>query len=44
MLESEGLLEAEYSQLEKRKTITYRLSYLKIYPAGSDDVAVYENR
>lgn len=44
MLESDGLLEAEYSQVEKRKTITYRLSYLKIYPSASDDVTVYENR
>ena len=42
MLESEGLLEAEYSRLEKRKTITYRLSYLKIYPTVSDQVTVNE--
>lgn len=42
MLESEGLLEAEYSHIEKRKTITYRLSYLKIYPTISDPVTVNE--
>ena len=29
MLESDGLLEAEYSMVQKRSTITYRLSYLK---------------
>ena len=40
MLESEGLLEAEYSHTAKRKTITYRLSYLKIYPAREDDSVV----
>lgn len=40
MLESEGLLEAEYSHIEKRKTITYKLSYLKIYPALSDEVTL----
>lgn len=40
MLESEGLLEAEYSHIEKRKTITYKLSYLKIYPAVSDEVTL----
>lgn len=38
MLESEGLLEAEYSFIEKRKTITYKLSYLKIYPTHTDEV------
>jgi len=43
MLESEGLLEAEYSKIEKRRTITYRLSYLKIFPTASD-VAVSELR
>jgi hypothetical protein len=40
MLESEGLLEAEYSHIEKRKTITYKLSYLKIYPSLSDEVTL----
>ena len=40
MLESEGLVEAEYSRIEKRKTITYKLSYLKIYPTLSDDVTL----
>ncbi|HEX8040692.1 MAG TPA: hypothetical protein VF490_16155 [Chryseosolibacter sp.] len=44
MLESEGLLEAEYSQIEKRKTITYKLSYLKIYPTASDEVTLNEGR
>jgi hypothetical protein len=34
--ESEQLLEAEYSVVEKRKTITYRLSYLKMYPKTSE--------
>ena len=43
MLESEGLLEAEYSRIEKRRTITYRLSYLKIFPTASD-VTVSEFR
>jgi hypothetical protein len=36
MLESDGLLEAEYSRIEKRRTITYRLSYLKIFPSATD--------
>jgi hypothetical protein len=44
MLESDGLLEAEYSVLEKRKTITYRLSYLKIYPTEKEEVTVYDYR
>ena len=39
MLESDGLLEAEYSKIEKRKTVTYKLSYLKIYPAP-DNISV----
>ena len=30
------LLEGEYSKIEKRKTITYRLSYMKIYPKSSE--------
>jgi hypothetical protein len=34
--ESLELLEAEYSQAHKRKTITYKLSYLKIYPKASE--------
>jgi hypothetical protein len=34
--ESIELIEAEYSDMQKRKTITYRLSYLKIYPKASD--------
>lgn len=37
MLESDGLLEAEYSRIEKRKTITYRLSYLKTYPTEKEN-------
>ncbi len=44
MLESEGMLEAEYSVMEKRKTITYRLSYLKIFPTDQPDVTVYDDR
>jgi hypothetical protein len=34
--ESSDLLEAEYSNTRNRKTVTYRLSYLKIYPQHSD--------
>jgi hypothetical protein len=30
--ESPELLEGEFSKMEKKRTITYRLSYLKIYP------------
>jgi hypothetical protein len=30
--ESAELIEAEFSRMEKRKTITYKLSYLKTYP------------
>jgi hypothetical protein len=26
------LIEGEHSEMEKRKTITYKLSYMKIYP------------
>ena len=40
--ESVELLEAEYSDMQKRKTITYRLSYLKIYPKSSE-VTVFKN-
>jgi hypothetical protein len=40
--ESDQLLEAEYSEMEKRKTITYRLSYLKIYPK-TDEVTVMKD-
>jgi len=39
MVETDGLLEAEYSKIEKRRTITYRLTYLKIYPTGKANVA-----
>lgn len=38
MLETDGLLEAEYSRIEKRKTVTYRLTYLKIFPTEEDAV------
>lgn len=34
--ESDELLEAEYTRMEKNATITYRLSYLKIYPKSTD--------
>ena len=44
MLESDGLLEAEYSKSERRSIITYRLSYLKIYPARDEELTVYEFR
>lgn len=40
MLETDGLLEAEYSRIEKRKTVTYRLTYLKIFPTEKDNVTV----
>jgi hypothetical protein len=33
--ESQEMLEAEYSDMQKRKTITYKLSYLKTYPKTS---------
>lgn len=42
MLETDGLLEAEYTRREKRRMITYHLSYLKIYPAKKEEVAAYE--
>lgn len=38
MLETDGLLEAEYSRIEKRKTVTYRLTYLKVFPTEEDAV------
>lgn len=41
-LDSTDLLEGEYSEIKGRKTITYRLSYLKIYPKVSD-VTVYNH-
>jgi hypothetical protein len=37
--ESIELIEAEYSDMQKRKTITYRLSYLKIYPKTNTTVS-----
>lgn len=40
--ESAELLEAEYSHMHKRKTITYRLSYLKTYPKNSE-LTVYKD-
>jgi hypothetical protein len=40
MLETDGLLEAEYSRIEKRKTITYRLTYLKIFPTDADGLTL----
>jgi hypothetical protein len=36
--ESPELLEGEYSKMERRKTITYRLSYLKTYPKNPEFV------
>src|SRR5690606_35062520 len=44
MLESDGLLEAEYSVVEKRKTVTYKLSYLRIFPTDKEDLTVYDYR
>lgn len=44
MLESDGLLEAEFSKVIRKKTITYRLSYLKIYPVLRADPALSEFR
>lgn len=44
MLESEGLLEAEYSVVERRKKVTYRLSYLKIFPTDREGLTVYDYR
>ncbi|MGC1244078.1 MAG: hypothetical protein WA874_20980 [Chryseosolibacter sp.] len=44
MFESDGLLEAAYSYNEKKTTVTYRLSYLKIYPTVSEEVSVNEQR
>lgn len=41
--ESIEMLEAEYSYMEKRKTVTYRLSYLKIFPKSSD-LTVYKDQ
>jgi hypothetical protein len=41
--ESIELIEAEYSNMQKRKTITYRLSYLKIYPK-TGDATVFNNQ
>lgn len=43
MHESAELLEAEYSYMHKRKTITYRLSYLKTYPKNSE-LTVYNDK
>jgi hypothetical protein len=34
--ESAEMLEAEYSNMEGRKTVTYKLSYLKTYPKTAD--------
>lgn len=42
--ESSDLIEGEYSVMDGKKTITYRLSYLKIYPkAGGSPLAVDTN-
>jgi len=37
--ESAELLEGEYSKIERRKTITYRLSYLKTFPKTPEVIA-----
>ena len=44
MLESDGLLEAEFSKVVRRKTITWRLSYLKIYPVNHEEPTYSEYR
>ncbi|MBL7857113.1 MAG: hypothetical protein JNM57_05435 [Cyclobacteriaceae bacterium] len=36
IFDSSELLEGEFSDMHKRKTITYKLSYLKIYPKATD--------
>lgn len=41
--DSSELLEGEYSKIQRRKTITYRLSYLKLYPKSPPSVAVSDN-
>jgi len=41
MLESEGMLEAEHSVTKRRRTVTYHLSYMKIYPTEEPEVTVH---
>jgi hypothetical protein len=41
--ESQELLEGEFSKMKKRKTVTYRLSYIKIFPKRNAAIAVSEN-
>jgi hypothetical protein len=41
--ESQELLEGEYAQMKRRKTITYRLSYIKIFPKTGNTIAVTDN-
>jgi hypothetical protein len=38
IIESSELIEGEFSKIERRKTVTYRLSYLKIFPKSQDIV------
>jgi hypothetical protein len=42
--ESEELLEGEFSVMEKRKTITYKLSYLKTYPKASSSLPITRSK
>jgi hypothetical protein len=40
--ESGELMEGEFSKVQRRRTITYRLSYLKIYPKSSPSLVETE--
>jgi hypothetical protein len=42
MLQSEGILEAEFSKIVRRKIITWQLSYLKIYPVKREEPVAAE--
>lgn len=42
MVDTDGILEAEYSVVIKRKTITYRLSYIKIYPSENGEITALD--
>ncbi|MEQ1585178.1 MAG: hypothetical protein ABL895_04825 [Cyclobacteriaceae bacterium] len=35
------MIEGEFSEMQKRKTITYKLSYMKIYPKESSQEVVF---
>jgi hypothetical protein len=40
--ESEELLEGEFAEMKRRKTITYKLSYLKLFPKNTS-LVVFDN-